>query len=107
MLAASLYFVTLALFGFVVLAAAHMPEGWLVACILQVFLAGTIGVYMSIYSWAAFGAAVTLGSLVLSFVAVRLMRRRVPAATLFIALCSALVVGLVSARVAFWVAGIG
>jgi len=107
MMAASLYFLTLALFGFVVLATAHMPEGWLVACILQVFLAGTIGVYMLIYAWSAFGAAVTLGSLVLSFVAVRLVHRRIPARILFVAICSALVVGLVSARVAFWAADIG
>ena len=102
-----LYFVSLALFGFVIFAAAQMPSGWLVACILPVFLAAMIGFFMFVFAWAEFGAVLCVGSLVLPFVVMQLLRRSLSSRGMFIAICGTTVVGLVCARFAFWAADVG
>jgi hypothetical protein len=107
-LAPLLYFVALALFGFTIVAAARMPDGtWLVACIFPVFLAGIVGFVMWIFAWSEFGMSVSIGSLVVSFLAVRLVCRSLTTPTMFVAICAATVVGLICARLAFIAADIG
>jgi hypothetical protein len=108
MLAELLYFVSIALFGFAVLATLLVPESnWLVACIIPVFISLIVGFVMSIYAWSEFGAALGAGSLVVPLVAVVLIRGALSVRNLFIAICAAVVVGLVCARFAFVAADIG
>jgi hypothetical protein len=108
MLAPSLYFVTLTLFGFTIFAAAQMPDStWLVACICPVFLALIIGIFMWVFAWSEFGMPVSVGSLVLAFLAVRLVRRSLTTGNMFVAICAATVAGLICARFAFIAADIG
>ena len=56
MLAELLYFVSIALFGFVILGAAQLPNDmWLVAGIFPVFIAMIVGFMMWVYAWSEFG----------------------------------------------------
>jgi hypothetical protein len=108
LLAGLLYFIALALFGFVIFGAAHIPNDiWLVACIFPGFLALVVGFFMFVFAWGEFGAAVCIGSLVVPFVAVRLLRTKLSTRGLFVAICGAAVVGLIFARFAFLAADIG
>jgi hypothetical protein len=108
LLAGLLYFIALALFAFVIFGAAHVPNDiWLVACIFPAFLALIVGFFMFVFAWAQFGAAVCIGSLVVSFAAVRLLRGRLSTRGLFVVICGAAVVGLIFARFAFLAADIG
>jgi hypothetical protein len=108
MLAELLYFASIALFGFAVLAAMQVPDSnWLIACIFPVFLALILGFVMSVYAWSEFGVPVGAGSLIVPLVAAVLIRRSLSVRNLFIAICAAVVVGLICARFAFLAADIG
>jgi hypothetical protein len=108
MLAELLYFVSIALFAFAVLAALRVPESnWLVACIFPVFISCILGFMMSIYAWSEFGAALGAGSLIVPVAAVVLIRKSLSARNLFIAICGATFVGLICARLAFLAADLG
>jgi hypothetical protein len=108
MLAELLYFVSIALFAFAVLAATQVPDSnWLIASIFPVFVALILGFTMSVYAWSEFGVPLGAGSLIVPLAAIVLMRRSLSARNLFIAICAAVVVGLVCARFAFLAADLG
>jgi hypothetical protein len=108
MLAAVLYFASIALFGFVVLGAAQLPNDmWLVAAIFPVFIALILGFVMWVYAWSEFDLAVSIGSLVAPIAAALVVRHRLSTRDLFFAICGTAVVGLVCARFAFLAADIG
>ena len=108
MMAPLLYFLSIALFGFVVLGASQIPNGiWLVACIFPVFLAMILGFVMWVFAWSEYSLVVSLGSLIVPIVGIVAVRRRLSTERLFAAICVAVVVGLVFARFAFMAADIG
>jgi hypothetical protein len=108
MLAELLYFATLAAFGFVIVGAAQLPDSvWLVISIFPVFIAIILGFVMWVYAYTEFGLTVGVASLLLPIVAAVLARRLLSTPGLFVAICSALVIGLICARLAFLAANIG
>src|SRR3954470_24597247 len=108
MLAELLYFASIALFGFAVLATMRVPKSnWLVACIFPVFISLVLGFVMWVYAWSEFGIPVSAGSLIVPVIAVVLIRRSLSARHLFFTICAAVVVGLICARFAFLAADIG
>jgi len=107
MLAEILYFVSIALFGFVVLGAAQLPNSvWLVISIFPVFIAMILGFVMWVFAWSEYGLLVSIGSLVVPIVAA-IPARRLSTRNLFIAICGTVLVGLICARFAFLAADIG
>ena len=103
-----LYFVSIALFGFVILGAAQLPNDmWLVAGIFPVFIAMIVGFMMWVYAWSEFGLPVSIGSLVVPIVAAVPARRLLSTRDLFIAICVTVVLGLICARFAFLAADLG
>lgn len=108
MLAQLLYFLSIALFAFAVLAATQVPESnWLIAAIFPVFIALILGFIMSVYAWSEYGPALGVGSLIVPLIAIMLIRRSLSVRDMFIALCAAVFVGLICARLAFLAADIG
>jgi hypothetical protein len=108
MLAELLYFLSIALFAFAVLAATQVPDSnWLIASIFPVFVALILGFTMSVYAWSEFGVPLGAGSLIVPLAAIVLMRRSLSARNLFIAICAAVTVGLVCARFAILAADLG
>ncbi len=108
MLAPILYFASISLFGFVLLAATQVPDSnWLLACIFPVFIAAILGFVMWVYAWSEFSAVVSAGSLIVPIVAILLIRRMLSTRGLFIAICGATVVALICARLAFLAAELG
>ncbi len=108
MLVELLYFVSIALFGFVILGAAQLPNSvWLVIAIFPVVIAMILGFVMWVYAWSEFGLAVSLGSLVVPVAAAVPARRLLSTRNLFIAIWLTMVFGLICARLAFIAAGIG
>ena len=108
MLAATLYFIAIASFAFAVLAATQVPESnWLIAAIFPVFIALIMGFVMSVYAWSEYGVPMGVGTLVVPVVAIALVRKSLSIRSMFIALCGAVVVGLIVARLAFLAADIG
>ena len=107
MLAASLYFVSIALFAFVILGAARLPNDiWLVMAIFPVFIAAILGFVMWVFAWSEYGLTVSVGSLVVPVAAIVAMPR-LTTQRLFLAICATVVVGLICARFAFLAADIG
>jgi hypothetical protein len=103
-----LYFVSIALFGFVILGAAQLPNDmWLVAGIFPVFIAMIVGFMMWVYAWSEYSLAVSIGSLVVAIVAAVPVRRLLSTRNLFIAICATVVLGLICARYAFLAADLG
>lgn len=108
MMAPLLYFLSIALFGFVVLGASQIPNGmWLVACIFPVFIAMILGFVMWVFAWSEYSIVVSLGSLLAPVVGIVAIRRRLSTEWLFAVICAAVVVALVFARFAFIAADIG
>lgn len=108
LLAGALYFITLALFGFVIFAALQIPNDiWLVASIFPAFIALILGFFMAVFAWGEYGPLVSVGSLVPAYAAVRLIRGKLSTRKLFLAICGAAILGLVFARIAFVAADIG
>jgi hypothetical protein len=108
MLAGSLYFVAIAMFAFAVLAATQVPESnWLIAAIFPVFIALIMGFVMSAYAWSEFGVPMGVGTLIVPLGVIVLIRKSLSIRNMFIALCAAVVVGLIFARLAFLAADIG
>ena len=108
MLAELLYFVSIALFGFVILGAAQLPNDmWLVASIFPVFIAMIVGFMMWVYAWSEFSLTVSVGSLVAAIAAAVPVRRLLSTRDLFIAICVTVVLGLICARFAFLAADLG
>ena len=108
MLAQLLYFASIALFAFAVLAATQVPESnWLIASIFPVFIALVMGFIMSVYAWSEYGVPLGAGSLIVPLVAIVLIRRSLSVRDMFIALCAAVLIGLICARFAFLAADIG
>jgi ABC-type uncharacterized transport system permease subunit len=62
---------------------------------------------MSVYAWSEFGVPMGVGTLIVPLVAIVLIRKSLSIRNMFIALCSAVVVGLIFARLAFLAADIG
>jgi hypothetical protein len=107
MLAEILYFISIALFAFVPLGAARLPNDiWLVLAIFPVFIAMILGFVMWVFAWGEFGLPVSVGSLVLPIAGYFAVRRFSPR-DLFIMICATVIVGLVCARFAFLAADIG
>jgi hypothetical protein len=103
-----LYFVSIALFGFVILGAAQLPNDmWLVASIFPVFIAMIVGFMMWVYAWSEFSLTVSVGSLVAAIAAAVPVRRLLSTRDLFIAICVTVVLGLICARFAFLAADLG
>jgi hypothetical protein len=103
-----LYFVSIALFGFVILGAAQLPNDmWLVAGIFPVFIAMIVGFMMWVYAWSEFSLTVSVGSLVAAIAAAVPVRRLLSTRDLFIAICVTVVLGLICARFAFLAADLG
>jgi hypothetical protein len=96
------YFVTLALFSFVILATARMKHEMLVlACIPPVFVAVMTGFVMAFYAWGRFGPGLVLPAMALPApVAWKLGRRYTPRA-LLIAIFLAWALGMAAALIAF------
>jgi hypothetical protein len=108
MLAEVLYFVSIALFGFVVLGAAQLPNSvWLVISIFPVFIAMILGFVMWIYAWSEFGLAMSVGALIVPIVVAVAVRHLLSTRDLFIVICGTVVVALICARLAFMAADIG
>ena len=108
MLAELLYFVSIALFGFVVLGAAQLPNDmWLVVAIFPVFIALILGFVMWVYAWSEFSLTTSLGSLAVPIVVAVAVRRLLSTRDMFIAICATVVVGLICARFAFLAADLG
>jgi hypothetical protein len=108
MLAPLLYFLSIALFAFAVLAATQVPESnWLIASIFPVFIALILGFIMSVYAWSEYGPALGATSLIVPLIGIVLVRRSLSVRNMFLALCAAVAVGLVCARLAFLAADIG
>ena len=100
MLAQVLYFVAIASFGFVVLAAAQLPTGiWLVLSLFPVFLALVLGGMLWIVAFQEFSLPVSFGSLAVPAVAAILVRRW-SERDLLIAIGSASLLGLLFAGLA-------
>jgi len=107
MLPALLYFISISLFGYVMLAAAQLPNDfWLVMALFPVFIAGILGFVMWVFAWSEFSLAVSIGSLVAPVIAAVALRR-LSTRNRFIAICVTLVLGLICARLAFIAADIG
>lgn len=107
MLAEALYFVSLSLFGFVILGATRLPNDmWLVIAIFPVFIAAILGFVMWLFAYGQLDLWVSIGSLAVS-VAVVLALRRLSTRDMFIAIWVTLVLGLVCARFALLAADIG
>ena len=103
-----LYFVSIALFGFVILGAAQLPNDmWLVAGIFPVFIAMIVGFMMWVYAWSEFSLTVSVGSLVAAIAAAVPVRRLLSTRDLFIAICVTVVLALICARFAFLAADLG
>jgi drug/metabolite transporter (DMT)-like permease len=108
MLPEFLYFVSIALFAFVFLAATQIPEStWLVVAIFPVFVASILGFVMWVYAWSEFNVTVSAGAPIVAAVAVLLIRKSLSARDLFITICGCTVVGLICARFAFIAADLG
>jgi drug/metabolite transporter (DMT)-like permease len=108
MLPELLYFVSIALFAFVFLAATQIPEStWLVVAIFPVFIASILGFVMWVYAWSEFDVTVSAGSPIMAVIAVLLIRKSLSARNMFITICAVLVVGLICARFAFIAADLG
>lgn len=97
----ALYFASLTLFGFVLLAGRRIPDGtFIVACIIPVFLAAIIGIIIWVYAWTKFGAPLSIGALLLAWCIVETFGRIVSTRTLFVLIYVAMTTGLVCARFA-------
>jgi hypothetical protein len=108
MMAPLLYFLSIALFAFVVLGASQIPNSiWLVACIFPVFIAMILGFVMWVFAWSEYSLVVSLGSLIVPIIGIVAVRRRLSTERLFAVICAAVVAGLVVARFAFIAADIG
>ena len=96
------YFATLALFGYVVLAAARVRhEMALLACIPPVFVALISGFVMGIYAWGAFGIGLVAAALAPGWPAARFLAHRYSPRDLLISIYLAWAAGMVCALVAF------
>jgi hypothetical protein len=108
MTAELLYFVAIALFGFVILGVAQLPNDmWLVVGLFPAFIALIVGYMMWVYAWSEFGLPVSIGSLVVPIIAAVPARRMLSTRGLFIAICAAVVLGAICAPFAMLAAGLG
>lgn len=107
MLADLLYFVAIALFGCSVAGAARLPNDiWLVLALFPVFIALILGLVMWLFAFGQLDLWVCIGALVVPVAAYLVMHRYSPR-DLFIAICAAVLLGLICARFAFLAADIG
>jgi hypothetical protein len=96
------YFVTLALFGFVIMGSAMMRhEILLLACIPAVFVAAIMGFVMALYAGDTFGWAPTIAAILLGAVPGWVVARRLVARDLLLVVYLAWAVALVLALVGF------
>jgi hypothetical protein len=96
------YFVTLVLFGFVIVAAARMQHDMLLlACIPPVFVALITGFTMAIYAGDTFGLPLVVVALLLPAPVAWQLARRYSARDLLISIYLAWAAGMVCALFAF------
>jgi hypothetical protein len=96
------YFVTLALFAFVILATLWVKhEMWILACIFPVFVAVIAGFIMWLYAYEEFGPGVAVGALVVPLPLAWRLGRVFSTRDLMIAIYLAWAMGMVCALVAF------
>jgi hypothetical protein len=96
------YLLTLALFGFVIVASARMRhELLLLACIPPVFVALIVGFIMALYASDTFGMAPTLATLALGAIPGWWLARRFNPRDLLLAIYLAWAAALVVALIAF------
>jgi hypothetical protein len=102
MLEGTTYFVTLALFAFVIFGTVYVRhETLILACIPPMFVALVVGFTMWIYAFETFGLAVALPALLLPFPLAWRLGRRYSVRDLLIVIYLAWALGMVSALYAF------
>jgi hypothetical protein len=102
MLEGSTYFATLALFGFVIVAAARMKDDMLLlACIPPVFMALVVGFMMAIYAGDTFGVPLVAAALLVALPVALMLARRYSPRDLLISIYLAWALGMVFALTAF------
>jgi hypothetical protein len=102
MLEATTYFISLALFGFVIFGTVQVrDEMLLLICIPPMFVALVVGFIMLIYMGETFGVPVAIGSLVVPLPLAWLLGRRYTVRDLLIVIYLAWALGMVFALVAF------
>jgi len=102
MLEAATYFVTLALFAFVVFGTVYVRhETLILACIPPVFVAMVVGFIMWIYAYETFGLGMALAALAVPFPLAWRAGRRYSVRDLLIVIYLAWAVGMVCALIAF------
>ena len=99
---AATYLLTLALFGFVIVASARIEhEMLLLACIPPVFVALIVGFVMTVYAGNTFGVAPTGAAVGLGAIPAWWFARRLKARDMLLAIYLAWAVALVTALFAF------
>jgi hypothetical protein len=102
MLEGATYFITLAMFAFVVFCTVYVRhETLILACIPPMFVALVVGFTMWIYAFETFGLPMALGALAVPFPLAWLLGRRYSVRDLLIAIYLAWAIGMVCALAAF------
>ncbi|HEX4179070.1 MAG TPA: hypothetical protein VHY57_11560 [Rhizomicrobium sp.] len=102
MLEGTAYFVTLAMFAFVIFGTAHVRhETLILMCIPPMFVALIVGFTMWVYAFETFGLPMALAALVLPFPLAWRVWRRYSVRDLLIVIYLAWALGMVCALVAF------
>ncbi len=102
MLEGATYFVTLAMFAFVIFSTVHVRhETLILACIPPMFVALVVGFTMWIYAFETFGLPMALAALVVPFPVAWRLGRRYSVRDLLIVIYLAWALGMVCALVAF------
>ena len=102
MLEATVYTVSVALFGFVIAGTARMRHDMLIlACIPPMFVALIVGFSMAIYLWDTFGLALLLLALALPWPVVWRLSPRYSQRDLLIAIYLAWALAMVAALIGF------
>ena len=102
MLESIAYFVSLAMFGFVIFGTVYVRhETLILACIPPMFVALIVGFIMWIYAFETFGCPVALAALAVPFPVAWRLGRRYSVRDMLIVIYLAWAIGMVSALVAF------
>jgi hypothetical protein len=99
---AAAYFITLAMFAFVIFSTAYVRhETLILACIPPMFVALIVGFTMWVYAFETFGLTMALAALVVPFPLAWRLGRRYSVRDLLIVIYLAWALGMVTALIAF------